>query len=681
MPWLNLQKMEEDSSTNSSRRKQPAVLCRRCRIQNVEPEGRLHHMCRHCLRNHVKVFICKFCRAEFAVERNLLLKDEEQSRKSTEACKICTNLHKEFGEPNKFVPSICPFHCCAINFFLLFLLYRCECCGIRAAFSKETDVKSCLRCTKWKERYGDPVLCKSCEKPRAFKNSQIWPLCFPCSYQKNKIERRKRSMDKERFKGVKRNLQEEVSSPVRKFRNIQSKRSSPSRFSDRCEKKSLLSLADLPSDVLVHCISYLDGSDLFLQIRGLNRRFLSMVQSNSTWKHVRCLSFSHYRLSITDDVLISSILTCPVFKKYEIPFGEKDTHSSSHFKVLDLSYCKKLSTSIEIIFSLFTGLEVLNLNGCVITPRLLDCIVDCIPTVKDLRLSNFGRPSLSDESFIRLMSLAKNLEILDIEGWNVSDRFLLHEATFPFQSLRALDLSFNNLTDWGIRSRADKFLSSDLRYLDISGISNIRNEALLSISQSCPNLIYLNLRHTSIRNTGILHVLSNCRNLEYLDLSSTEITDELFLDFLNRETCHLSLKKLWIHDCTYLITPEDHLIHVGACFPHLNFLDISECISLNDSCIENLARNLTKLESVNLGSLIKLTNHSIVSLILNNRRLQTIYVGGCPYIKESGLANLARKYPFRLVRHDVRQDSVRTKYLNALSLESPRLSSESSADT
>lgn len=104
---------------------------------------------------------------------------------------------------------------------------------------------------------------------------------------------------------------------------------------------------------------------------------------------------------------------------------------------------------------------------------------------------------------------------------------------------------------------------------------------------------------------------------------------------------HNSLRSLIITGSK--IMDDSLLIEVSTKCPNLQVVDLRACEGITDYGVHALATSCTQLVSVNLGRKKRghlITDHSISTLVCNNRKLQTVGLAGC-YITDKSLWELA----------------------------------------
>lgn len=104
---------------------------------------------------------------------------------------------------------------------------------------------------------------------------------------------------------------------------------------------------------------------------------------------------------------------------------------------------------------------------------------------------------------------------------------------------------------------------------------------------------------------------------------------------------HNSLRSLVITGSKIL--DDSLLIEVSTKCPNLQVVDLRACEGITDYGVHALATSCVQLVSVNLGRKKRghlITDHSISTLVCNNRKLQTVGLAGC-YITDKSLWELA----------------------------------------
>jgi hypothetical protein len=559
---------------------------------------------------------CGYCWAGFEIADHVmqLYKAGNLDKDMKDQVKYCTRCRKmklEFGSPN-----------------------LCRFCGMISRFGEE---EMCQRCCKIIEKFGKMNECSSCKVDAGYKNlgddRGNVSFCYRCrkKYASAKNARKDRMKENQDLKRIK------LDSSLR-----------------------LTKLMDLSNDMLERILIFMDGADLLCSLSFVSKLFRKLLSSMNIWVHIKSMDFSAYASNLDDYSFVRYIRACPLFDFSDSEKGIcmlKDPLSR-----LDLHGCKKVGVSLSAYLHLFKGINYLNLNECIILPEVITSIYELCPYLIDLRISNLNRNPIPIEMYRNIMNESPKLQILDVEGWGLTSDANVSCARFAVSSLKALIISSNRITDWGISIARFKFLNSSLRYLDLSSCTEITDDGARHISETCINLIYLNLRKSSVLNQGIYEILSSCLLLQVLDISSTNVNDSIF----QMDLRHDNLKELYANGCSHLCKGKN-IAFLGLCFPGLSGLDISECMNSSDEIISIMCGHLKTLTWINLGSLIPLTKQSIFELAVSNPNLCEIYIGGCFYIQEETLTLFLRRYQnLRLIRHNNHLDCERKKRIEMI---------------
>ena len=125
-----------------------------------------------------------------------------------------------------------------------------------------------------------------------------------------------------------------------------------------------------------------------------------------------------------------------------------------------------------------------------------------------------------------------------------------------------------------------------LKKLEFSEYQIVTDEVLKQISESCPNLVDLNVNSKwKITDTGFCDILDKCVLLEKLDISGTRLTEKSF--FKMGDTAK-NLKHLKMRRCDYV--NDESLSAVFRCCQNLSTLDIGWCNQLTKKALNAIAK-------------------------------------------------------------------------------------------
>lgn len=228
--------------------------------------------------------------------------------------------------------------------------------------------------------------------------------------------------------------------------------------------------------------------------------------------------------------------------------------------------------------------------------------------------------------------------------------------------LGLLDLSCNDVTTVGLNS-APNLLSASLLYLDLSECALIGASVSQSITSSAPSLVYLNLRRCPLSRSHVLAIFAACVHLLELDISFSFVPSSAFEPMA---TATPPLQTLHLHSCQRLIDRRTPFLIVER-FPNLRHLDLSSCLQFDDVAIASMLESSgsKRLQSLNLGSLVKLSSRCVVELVRRLPSLRELMCGGCWYVEERVLEPVLELRPhIRMRRHDTSRDRLRQKRLD-----------------
>lgn len=113
---------------------------------------------------------------------------------------------------------------------------------------------------------------------------------------------------------------------------------------------------------------------------------------------------------------------------------------------------------------------------------------------------------------------------------------------------------------------------------------------------------------------------------------------------------HSSLRTLIVTGSK--IMNDSLLINVAKRCPNLHAIDLRACESITDYGVYAIATSCTRIYSINLGRKKRghlITDHSVSTLVYNNKRLETVGLAGC-YITDRTIWELAMNCGFSLER-------------------------------
>eukprot|EP00656_Telonema_subtile_P023816 TRINITY_DN2543_c0_g1_i6.p1 TRINITY_DN2543_c0_g1~~TRINITY_DN2543_c0_g1_i6.p1 ORF type:complete len:367 (-),score=84.24 TRINITY_DN2543_c0_g1_i6:139-1239(-) len=252
----------------------------------------------------------------------------------------------------------------------------------------------------------------------------------------------------------------------------------------------------------------------------------------------------------------------------------------------------------------------------------------------------------------------------------------LVDASNPEEQLRALqqappvelDLTQAfNLTDEMLEAAVPHLVN--LTQLDMSGLSEITNKALIVIGDGCKNLQHLKLRRCrGISDAGVSGLIARCPKLKFVSLSGSPRLTEGLVHTMARTLPELEELELdqscLISDGSILQAlgdgcPQLHRMLLSGHFempcsavndlafhcPHLRMLNLAQCSMLDDEAIASLSRFCQQLEDLDLTMCSDVTDNGIGALAQGCPKLSTLRLYGLDGVSNQGVKALCDGFP------------------------------------
>ena len=189
-----------------------------------------------------------------------------------------------------------------------------------------------------------------------------------------------------------------------------------------------------------------------------------------------------------------------------------------------------------------------------------------------------------------------------------------------------------NLTDIGLKEIIMK--CHKLIYLNLSGCSHFGEESLLLLPQYLPKIEFIDLtRNYGLTDKCLDEIVKGCTELKYLNVYALP---KLKMSFLN----HLACKNLEFLDmCGNQNVTDDLFKKAAEILNNIKQLNLSWCTSLTDNTVYYLfnADKNPNLELISLHGILGITDKS-VEILKNNKgilkNLNTIDLVACSNVKK-----------------------------------------------
>jgi len=288
---------------------------------------------------------------------------------------------------------------------------------------------------------------------------------------------------------------------------------------------------------------------------------------------------------------------------------------------LSLAGCKKIKGTA---FKAFTGskkrllhLQKLDLSSCELNKSGFKQLTK---VCSDLQALNFAPLATSFKitpgDFLTLIHNCKNLLVLDLSNYHFEMDTILIEVSRCCTQLTTLLLDGIGMTDYGLQN----------------------------VVQNCARLETLRFRYgDGVTDNSLLQIAKSCSSLKSLTLD--------FWNKFNRlSVSDQAIKSLSLCNC---------LIMTGACFPEtgyfpfLQYLNLSECIQLNDFAIRRITESCPNLKHLELNNLNNLTAASLEAIAVGCPLLEELSLKQCACFKDDAMKSVLQVMP-KLFMHVTR---------------------------
>ncbi|XP_066210001.1 F-box and leucine-rich repeat protein 13 [Saccopteryx leptura] len=333
-------------------------------------------------------------------------------------------------------------------------------------------------------------------------------------------------------------------------------------------------------------------------------------------------------------------------------------HGCHKLIYLDLSGCTQISVQgFKNIANSCTGIMHLTINDMpTLTDNCVKALVERCPLITSIIF--IGAPHISDSTFKALSTC--NLRKIRFEGNkritdacfkfidkhypNISHIYMVDckeitdgglKSLSPLKQLRVLNLAnCVRIGDTGLKQFLDGPSSVKIRELNLSNCINLSDASFVKLSESCPNLNYLNLRNCEhLTDLGIAYII-NIFSLISIDLSGTDVSDEGLI-MLSK---HRKLKELSVSECCKITDDGIQAFCRGSLI--LEHLDVSYCPQLSNETITALAIYCLHLTSLSIAGCPKITDSAMEILSAKCHYLHILDISGCVLLTDRILEDL-----------------------------------------
>lgn len=268
-----------------------------------------------------------------------------------------------------------------------------------------------------------------------------------------------------------------------------------------------------------------------------------------------------------------------------------------------------------------TEMLSLNMSGAKeITDYGLACIARNSPLLKEIKLS--GCLSVGDAGIRELGLHCRQLTLLQLSGCHNIEGSAFISISECCPLLSHLDISHcRKLQRWGVH----KLFSgcTKLEDVNISHLTCVGDEEIRILSQNNPHLTKLiGIEAYNISDSGLLSLSQFCSDLDYLDLSrkqmANRITDVSLLALGERL---FGLKVLKLNGCDYVTDVGLNWLSLGC--HALEIIELEGCNKVTDAGLRAIGSNCHSLTFLNISQAKSVSDVGIASI-----------ANGCPLLKQ-----------------------------------------------
>lgn len=349
----------------------------------------------------------------------------------------------------------------------------------------------------------------------------------------------------------------------------------------------LMTLNDLPEDILIFILSYLSTKDLCMA-SGVCQKWQTLCWDPLLWSNIQ---ISNYQGSDINKVLRNLLA--------RLAMDTQGYCMTVHS--IKLNGCELLSDKgLGFVARFCIDLEELDVSGCccITSKGLHDILLNC-QTLTHLDTSGCTCVNNVSAPVANGFGVGHHGSFLQLRHLDLSDC-----VAFDDLGLRVVGLSCglleslylrrcNRVTDVGIKHIAQH--CGNLKELSVSDCFKVRDFSLKEVAKNCPSLKYLSVAKCPITDTAMKYIGKHCVKLKYLNIRGCEAVSDIGMTHIV-QNC-LKLRSLDAGKCD--IT--DNGLHmIGIHCPQLKKLSIRGCDRITNTGVRTIAAQCCSVQYLNL---------------------------------------------------------------------------------
>lgn len=259
-----------------------------------------------------------------------------------------------------------------------------------------------------------------------------------------------------------------------------------------------------------------------------------------------------------------------------------------------MTKCRKITDQSLDYIDRMSNIRILTLNYC---PLITNYGLLKIPSLYEKLevLSLEGLALISDEGLEGVIQKCRNLVVLNVNNCPNISCDSVQAIARKNSRLHTIHTSGIMITDNDLSVLASIVKGKTVTSIDISFCSSITDYGLISLSEACPMIKYLNIRGLNrVSDKGVKAVCAKCWFLSYLNL------EDIFL---------LRDDAFWF-DASF----DGRAAANESMLLSLRILNMTDCVNLTDHGIEGLAERSRSIESLVVRGCDRLTDKALAMM-------------------------------------------------------------------
>lgn len=283
------------------------------------------------------------------------------------------------------------------------------------------------------------------------------------------------------------------------------------------------------------------------------------------------------------------------------------------------------------------------LNFLSLSKDIKDDILSILAQCERLeRLTLVNCELITGETLSRVLPHFPNLVAIDLSGvTNVSNEAIVGLATAA-KRLQGINLAgCKNVSDEGILALANN--CPLLRRVKLSGLALITDEPISALAKSCPLLLEVDLNHCAlVTDISIRDIWTYSTHMREMRLSHCPgLTDAAFPAPIRKDQAEQQEARNAFPSSNKDLDDLPPLI-ISRTFEHLRMLDLTACALVTDDAVEGIISHAPKIRNLVLSKCGLLTDRSVENICKLGRYLHYLHLGHAVKITDGSVRTLAR---------------------------------------